>query len=322
MNLVRGQEPLPLGMTPQEKMTYLRSLPTDRIQGAGAVIFERYKMPPRWPWQPVIDKSMIPRAPIHSLGQEKWHKHVGILTGFNSNEASSWVINQGVKSNEDFRRWWSMLRPDFSEQDLDNLESLYPAPGPVAITPEFRFRRELPDPTMDPHTKRVEESYSDYAIISPVLITAKCYAEKGEQNTFLYEFAVKVSKEKGADYGSHIPFVTRSNMITKHNDMIWKSISVAMSTTWIAFAVKGNPNIAFTMTGDPDFDLYKRWWDRHSSYNGARAIFGQGNTEGWGRKEEGGNESGIVQRLENKARSAQRMNFWFEFASRRRHDYY
>lgn len=250
------------------------------------------------------------------------------------------MIGQGIKTRQGFRKWWARLREDFSPADLDELESLYPDPEPDAVydatvkeeAPQAIDMSKLPlsteTATMHPQTKRLEEAYSDYAYISPVQQTAYYAARDGtaKEGNYLYEFALKKTKDRGADHGDHAGFLLRPKEITRVS-AAWNAVATTMSHTWISFVAEGNPQLGLQKAAEnaslnpstnsqaEEKTMY-RWDSVGKDANGeirlGRAIFGEGNTEGWGRGEVGRGEKGIVLRFEEEEREVNRRSFWTE----------
>ncbi|EER41530.1 carboxylesterase [Histoplasma capsulatum H143] len=74
-------------------MSCLRSKPALTIALASSKIFSRYESSDRWAFQPVIDGDIIKQAPIKAWEAGNWNK-VSILTGFNTNEGTSFVPSE------------------------------------------------------------------------------------------------------------------------------------------------------------------------------------------------------------------------------------
>lgn len=236
---------------------------------------------------------------------------MSIMTGFNSNEGSVFILPKPIYTAEQFTQFWQLLRPDFTEPDFTMLEEVYPDPATHVDSPY-----NVPRPDVTPQTSRLEAAYSDYAYISPVQHTAY-FASHAGQATYLYEFALQKSPSRGADHGDHVDFVTGKSVVSIAN---WKYLSDRMGRFWFGFIATGDPNAGIT-------DGWK--WESVDRYQNEstvklrRMVFGEGNTEGWRHRGYGVPGNGVVGSLlrmvndgDGDAYREKRRQFWWSIVGR------
>lgn len=202
----------------------------------------------------------------------KWHK-IPILTGFNTNEGAMFVPSTLSKS-EQFSAFFRTLLPGLSDEDLTTLDEVYPDPVSHPTSKYLEERKGLAA-----QFKRVEQAYSHYAYIAPVRQTAN-FASEGPAPVYLYHFAANSSIKGGADHGDHLKFVTYNKEIRDISPTL-NEVSGTMHAYWTSFVTTGNPN---KMEG--------RWkdrpvWPKYVSGTGKTVLFGEGNDERAGLKNEG-----------------------------------
>ncbi|KAG4428938.1 hypothetical protein IFR05_015583, partial [Cadophora sp. M221] len=221
---------------PDERLvTTLRGYSTSEIKTASETIFNRYNPSVRWPFQPVIDGKggMIPTRPIDAWKAGRWH-NVSILTGYNTNEGTSFVPSTG-KSNQDFTDFFTTLLPGLRERDITELQGVYPDP-----TKDHHSKYIEKRPGVGPQFARMEQAYGHFAYVSPVRQTVH-YTAPGPAAVYLYHFAVSGSVKGGAAHGDHIPFVMHTPGVTDKSKTT-KEISGHMHAYWSSFVTSGDPN--------------------------------------------------------------------------------
>ncbi|TVY42194.1 Carboxylesterase [Lachnellula subtilissima] len=276
----------------------LRLLPTSRIKTASEAVFDKYSLSIRWPFQPVIDGpgGMIPTAPIHAWRSEKYHK-IPILTGFNTNEGASFVP-WSLATTAQFTSFFRTMLPGLSEEDLRELDNLYPDPVSNPTSKYVEHRRNL-----GKQYKRVEQAYAHFAYIAPVRQTAQyaAAAEEEEMPVYLYHFAVDCSVNGGADHGTHSSFVTYARQVRNVSPTI-DEIAGTMHAYWTSFVTTGDPN---TVKG--------RWgtrpeWPRYvAGGKGKKMLFGDGNDEVAGFR-----NKGVVAQVVDDVWAKEECEYWWE----------
>ena len=183
----------------------LRAAPLPVLTAAWRAVWARYEPSVRWPFQPVIDAGpgpdLVPDRPAHSWAAGRGAR-VPVITGFDSHEGTAFVPKSAATS-ADFRDFFRVLIPTFSDPDLDALEKLYPDPTTDAGKTAPYAQRRLPD-GCGPQFWRLENAYAHYAYIFPVLMTAHHVALRG-QSARVYEFAARAAPYDAANHGDEAP---------------------------------------------------------------------------------------------------------------------
>ncbi|CAG8953801.1 hypothetical protein HYFRA_00006693 [Hymenoscyphus fraxineus] len=271
---------------PTEKiLNSLRTLPYTLIKSASEQIYAQYASSLRWPWQPVIEGKggIITQAPIQAWKSGKWHQ-VPIMTGFNTNEGAIF-IDPGISTSDQFTKFFRVLLPNLSTEDLRILNEIYPDPTTDPSSPYVETRKELGRQFF-----RMEQAYGHFAYISPVRQTAHFAASSGSP-VWLYQFAATSRREGGADHCDHNNFVTYNKELREFSPSI-REISAKMHSYWTSFVTTGDPNA--------EEGLWKEraTWPRFGVGDAAEgkwgkiAVFGEGNDE-----IAGGGERGVAVKI-------------------------
>ena len=253
-------------------------------------MFEKYNRSVRWPFQPVIDGpgGMIPVAPISAWKAGTFHR-LPILTGFNTNEGSMFVLANASKS-EDFTDFFQTLLPSLAKYDVDLLNEIYPDPL-LGRDERYKESRE----GLGAQFTRLEQAYGHFAYIAPVLQTAlyasspphtsslpnKSMVARESPPLYLYQFALPTNSTLLAYHGSHAQFITHNPEVLRLSSTIVK-VSHTMHAYWTSFILTGDPNAVVGKFG-------KRltWPEYNAERKDNILVFGDGNTEMISGKEKG-----------------------------------
>ncbi|KAL2071532.1 hypothetical protein VTL71DRAFT_12767 [Oculimacula yallundae] len=290
---------------PDERLvTTLRGYSTSKIKTASETIFNRYNPSVQWPFQPVIDGpgGMIPTSPISAWKAGNWH-NVSILTGYNTNEGTSFVPSTG-QTNKDFTSFFSTLLPGLKTSDIEVLQDVYPDP-----TKDHHSKYVEHRPGVGKQFTRTEQAYGQFAYIAPVRQTVH-YAATGSAPVYLYHFAASSSVKDGAAHGDHIPFVMHTPGV-KDRSATTLEISGHMHAYWTSFVTKGDPNVVEGRYPG------RRKWPRYGRAGGEGGkgrkggegrllVFGEGNDE-----LAGGKKTGVVVQLKDDGFAAEESDFWW-----------
>jgi acetylcholinesterase len=278
-------------------MSHLRSLPISTIVSASLATFLKYDPSLRWAFQPVIEGQggYIQKAPIAAWRSGDWHK-IPILTGFNTNEGAMFVLEIMSKSSE-FREFFRTLLPTLSESDLDALESLYPDPlTHPSSSPYVETRHGL-----GAQFKRIEAAYAQFAYIAPVRHTVHfaSAASSPQAPVYLYQFALQMSINGGANHGDQRDFATYSPDVVSFSKT-QQEIAGTMHAYYTSFIVSGDPNAVKGRWPD------RPHWPAYRAGEGERIIFGDGNTE-W----IGGTSKGTAAKVVLDTYAQKECEFWW-----------
>jgi acetylcholinesterase len=247
----------------------LQAYSVQDIKQASEAIFDKYNPSIRWPWQPVIDGEggIIPVRPMDAWKAAKWHK-IPILTGFNTNEGSSFVP-WTVATSKEFTDFFHILLPSLSQDDLEILDQVYPDPlkDNSSQYVDTRIGQGL-----GAEFKRLEQAYAHFAYIAPVRQAAYHAATSGDQPVYLYHFAVNSSIIKGAGHGTNPGFPTYDRGIRTESPTL-DEIAGSMHAYWTSFITTGDPNtVKGRFKKRPEWPVYK-------PLSGKLIVFGKDNDE-------------------------------------------
>lgn len=271
---------VPPTLPQSEIFPFLRAQPSDVIQKAQIAVFDKYNPSLKWAFQPVIDGEIIPRPPLESWKQGKWHK-VPIMTGFQRNEGSLYV-NKAMSKSEEFVEFFRDLLPLLAEEDLETIDKLYPDPATIEDSPYQETRDGV-----GAQYKRIEAAYGHYAYVAPVRQTAEFASPEGVP-VYLYQWAAISTVLNGAQHADNMRYEVCDPKV------------VSVSKNQLELAQTLNSYVTnFITKGDPNQEGLENW-GTYSKEAPKAMVFGLGNKEliggdlgkaatftgdSWGRKE-------------------------------------
>src|SRR6266487_829432 len=147
-------------------MECLRSQSENTITMASIAVYDEYDPSIRWPFQPVIDGDLIKCRPTENWLSGRWNK-VPILTGFNHDEGTIFVPKT-LNTSSEFLDFFKTLSPQFSDEDLETINELYPDPARYPDSPYVETRPI----NVGSQFKRIAAAYAHYAYVCAVRYTA------------------------------------------------------------------------------------------------------------------------------------------------------
>lgn len=253
---------VPAGLSESEVFSFLRSQPSEIIQEAQISVFDKYNPSLKWAFQPVIDGEIIPRPPLDTWRQGKWHK-VPIMTGFQRNEGSLYVDKAMSKSHE-FVDFFRNLLPLLSEEDLATIDSLYPDPATTAGSPYQEDRAGV-----GAQYKRIEAAYGHYAYVAPVRQTAEFASASSP--VYLYQWAAVSTVLNGAQHADNMRYeVCDPKVVAVSANQA--RLATTLNAYVTSFIARGDPNAGAAGTARPRWEAYRKGAPR-------AMVFGLGNEE-------------------------------------------
>ena len=224
----------PKDLPESDTFTFLRSLPLSTIATAQDSVFQKYNPSLCWAFQPVIDGSIIRRRPIDAWREGKWHK-MPIMTGFTTNEGSLYV-DKKMSTSSEFTQFWRNLLPQLSEDDLAEIDRLYPDPtkDPSSIYKEDRLECGVGE-----MYKRIEAAYAHYAYVAPVRQTANLAGP--HVPVYLYHWALRSDRVAGARHGDNMWYEMRDPATCAKSESL-DELSGTLHAYITSFICTGNPN--------------------------------------------------------------------------------
>lgn len=258
---------VPESLPEDQIFDFLRTLPEAVFTAAQTAVFDKYSPSLRWAFQPVIDGDIIPRAPLESWRQGRWHK-VPILTGFNGNEGSLYV-DKKMDRPDQFVGFFRELLPLLTDADLDTIGQLYPDPArfPDSVYTETRAGYGLGS-----QYKRIEAAYGHYAYVAPVRQTAELASAGQEPPVFLYHWALISTVLNGAQHADNLNYEIRSPVVVDKSPA-QAEVAGHMHAYITSFLLHGCPN---KVRGEfPD----RPQWEPYTPAKPKALVFGLGNEE-------------------------------------------
>lgn len=261
---------VPTTLAPEAIFPFLRRQPSAVLQRAQTAVFDQYNPSLQWAFQPCIDGEVIPRPPLASWQQGRWHHRVPLLTGFQRNEGSLYV-DKALATGAEFVAFFRRLLPLLSEEDLATIAALYPDPATVADSP-YREDRE----GVGAQYKRIEAAYGHYAYVAPVRQTAEFASssatdkEKEKSSSspvYLYQWAAVSSVLNGAQHADNMRYEVCDPSV----------VSVSPNQAELAQTMNGYVT-NFITTGDPNGAGLPHW-NAYTKEAPQAMVFGLGNEE-------------------------------------------
>ncbi|PGH15039.1 hypothetical protein AJ79_02721 [Helicocarpus griseus UAMH5409] len=284
------------GLEEDKVIPCLRSKSPLSIAIASSRVFSRYSPSVRWPFQPVIDGDIIKQAPINTWETGDWNK-VPLLTGYNTNEGTSFVPSNMSKS-EEFTKFFNTLIPAMTEADLNKLDKLYPDP---LIDPSSPYT-ETRNIHVGPQFKRVEAAYANFAYICPVRQAAQFASSSQDTPVFLYHWALNKTVKGGANHADQVEYETYNNAVRRISDA-QDEISGMLHAYFTSFITTGDPN---AVPGRyPHRPVWKAFGGGGPSKDRTLMLFGEGNNE-----RAGGDGVGIPAQVVDDDWAKEECEFW------------
>lgn len=252
---------VPSGLPEGEIFSFLRSQPSEIIQKAQIAVFDKYNPSLKWAFQPVIDADIIPRPPLDTWRQGKWHK-VPIMTGFQRNEGSLYV-DKAMSRSDEFVAFFRNLLPLLSEDDLATIDRLYPDPATADGSPYREDRAGA-----GAQYKRIEAAYGHYAYVAPVRQTAELASPSAP--VYLYQWAAVSSVLNGAQHADNMRYEVCDPKVVERSENQAR-LARTLNAYVTSFITRGDPNAA----GGVERPL----WEAYSREAPKAMVFGLGNEE-------------------------------------------
>ncbi|CAN8101223.1 unnamed protein product [Discula destructiva] len=272
---------VPADLAEDEIFAFLRSQSAEIVQEAQIKVFDKYNPSLKWAFQPVIDGEIIPRPPLDSWREGKWHK-VPIMTGFQRNEGSLYV-DKAMSESHQFVDFFRNLLPLLSEEDLATIDALYPDPATISTSPYVEHRTGV-----GAQYKRIEAAYGHYAYVAPVRQTAEFASEAVP--VYVYQWAAISSVLNGAQHADNMRYEVCDPKVVAVSENQAK-LAKTLSSYVTNFIAKGDPNAGVSE---------RPQWSSYNKDAPKAMVFGLGNEEliggelgeaatftndSWGRKE-------------------------------------
>lgn len=285
-----------------EILKCLRGLPSDVVDNAGKTVFARSEPSIRWAWQPVLDGTVISRRPLDAWKSGKWNK-VPMLAGSAHNEGA-YYVPRSTDTNEEFVNFFHSLLPHLTNEEVAELESLYPDP---AKYPDSPYVDTSGNKEIGSQYRRAETAYGHYAYTCPVRQTAIWGTSHSPSDppVFLYHWALNKTALFGANHGDQMRYQTYNREVREISPA-QDEVSGKFHAYCTSFILKGDPNAIKTGKFGK-----REEWPTFKNGKGLTMILGEGNDE-----RAGGTSAGIAAQAVDYKWGEKECEFWWRISSK------
>ncbi|TPX37556.1 hypothetical protein SmJEL517_g00454 [Synchytrium microbalum] len=206
----------PLGVSGEEKLKHLQSVPQDVLMQAVEALGQIF-------FSPIFDGVIVKESPQAALVRGDVPQHVkAVMVGYNEHEGAS--ISGAFKTRGLVKQYIGM---HFKEDIIHKIEHLY------KVNEEGRDPRKI-----------VSDICGDAMFAVPTRTTCRGIAKSRRTRCFSYRFNVPchantLSRKLGyVPHGWELPFLFNSSVL---ND-VEKRLGEDMAVAWVRFAESGDPN--------------------------------------------------------------------------------
>ncbi|KAF2875200.1 Alpha/Beta hydrolase protein, partial [Massariosphaeria phaeospora] len=208
----------------------LRTVDVKDIQHISSAMYGQSNYNITWPWQPVSPGPLLEKRGSQS-GDDGSVFRVPILISSTTDEGKAFAP-KNLTTNKHFLDFLDYLAPGLTDEDLADLEALYPDPssGIGPYTPQTATY-------VSTQFERISAAYGDYSYICPVQETAYRLAEAGAP---VYKARFNTPNYSAAYMG--VPHASDAAYFNGVPNVEYPEISDLYSSYYASFIVSGNPN--------------------------------------------------------------------------------
>ncbi|KAF2993434.1 hypothetical protein E8E13_000922 [Curvularia kusanoi] len=219
--------------TPNEAaMACLQKVEVDDLQFISSAMYSNSVYNITWPFQPVSPGPLIEKRGSASGKDGTFYKIPTMISS--SNDDGSPFAPTDLRTNADFVKFWKNLQPGLNDQDIIDLQRLYPDPATYGMQSPF-----LPVVSnyVSPQFQRISAAYGDYSYICPVQDTASLLAAA---NATVYK--ARFNTPNWTPTWQGVPHASDSAYFNGQAGTQYPEIADIYSSYWASFVVSGNPN--------------------------------------------------------------------------------
>lgn len=229
----------PLNSSSSAALDCLRSSEVDDIQFISTSLYNAHNYNITWPWQPVSPGPLLEKRGSQS-GEDGTFFKIPMLISSTTDEGKGFAP-QDLRTDAQFRRFWTTLTPGLNDQDLADLERLYPSPASTeAESANF----------VSSQFERISAAYGDYSYICPVQDTASRLASAGAP---VYKTRFNTPNWAAAYLG--VPHASDASYFNGQYGTQYPEIAEIYAAYWASFVVSGDPN-THKIQGSATWDTY------------------------------------------------------------------
>ncbi|KAF2821457.1 alpha/beta-hydrolase [Ophiobolus disseminans] len=217
----------------------LRSSEVDDIQFISSSLYNAHNYNITWPWQPVSPGPLLEKRGSQS-GKDGTFFKMPILISSTTDEGTGFVP-QDLRTDAEFLNFWRTLVPGLTDQDLADLERLYPnststnTQSATFVSTQFR---------------RLSAAYGDYSYICPVQDTASRLSTVGA-----HVYKARFNTPNYAPTHLGVPHASDGPYFNGQAGSQYPEIAEIYAAYWASFIVSGDPN-TYRREGSAFWDTY------------------------------------------------------------------
>jgi acetylcholinesterase len=218
----------------------LRTSEIDDIQFISSSLYSAHNANITWPWQPVSPGPLFEKRGSTS-GKDSTFFKVPMMIASMTNEGTGFVP-QDVRTNAQFLTFWKTLVPGLNDQDVADLQTLYPDSNSTDAQSATYVSKQF---------ERLSASYGDYSYICPVQDTASYLASAGAP---VYKARFNTPNYTPVYLG--VPHASDSAYFQGQASAQFPEIADVYSAYWASFVVSGDPN-KYARDGTAKWETYQ-----------------------------------------------------------------
>jgi carboxylesterase type B len=193
-----------------------------------------------WPFQPVSPGPLLEKRGSES-GEDGTFFDIPVLISSCTDEGKAFAPKD-LTTSEEFVKFMKNMNPGLTEEDLDDLQTLYPDPdddeSPYADSP------------ISTQYNRVAAAYGDYSYICPVQETAYRLSASGSP---VYKARWNTPNYSPSWQG--VPHASDALYFNGLTHVEFPELSELYSSYWASFVVSGDPN-TYAIEDAPVWEAY------------------------------------------------------------------
>lgn len=224
-----------------EALKCLKSVDVSVIQSQQAKMYSASEYNITWPFQPVSPGPLLEKKGSQS-GEDGTFFKIPILISSTTDEGKLFAP-QNLTTTGHFLGFLQNMNPGLTDEDLRDLETLYPDPddsaSPYANSP------------ISTQFNRISAAYGDYSYICPVQETAYRLS-KAEVPVYKARF----NTPNNAPDWQGVPHASDAQYFNGLSTVQFPEVSDLYSSYWASFVVSGDPN-AYAIGDAPKWGAYE-----------------------------------------------------------------
>jgi len=213
-------------------LSCLRSAQVDDLQFISSALFSNSNYNITWPFQPVSPGPLIEKRGSTSGEDGTFFKIPTMISS--CTDDGSVFSPQDLRTNKDFVNFWKNLAPGLTEQDIEDLQRLYP--DPTAYGAQSPFVPVMSN-FISKQFQRISAAYGDYSYICPVQDTASLLAAAGAP-----VYKARFNTPNWAATWQGVPHASDNSYFNGQEGTQYPEIADIYSSYWASFVVSGDPN--------------------------------------------------------------------------------